>query len=111
MSAPQMSASLTLIYSPWPDVSSATAAARALVEAGECACVNILPTMTSVYRWDGEVQQDDECVMLVKVPTSAVDSARARIEALHPYETPCVLAIGDVSANPAFAAWAEAQIR
>ncbi len=100
---------LHLIYSPWPDVMSATDAARVLVEAGACACVNILPGMTSVYRWNGQVQQDSECAMLVKVTASALEAARERLEALHPYETPCVLVVRDVSVNPAFAQWAAAQ--
>ena len=55
------------------------------------ACVNILPAVSSVYRWKGEIHQDQECVLILKTSTDRVEALTERMIALHPYEVPEVL--------------------
>ncbi len=102
-----------LIYTTWPDTDSAEATASILVTEGLCACVNILPGMTSVYRWRGEIETTAECVALFKTTQAAAPALTARLAGLHPYEEPAILVLPvDARASSAgFLAWIEAQTR
>jgi periplasmic divalent cation tolerance protein len=82
-----------MLYSTWPDRESAENAARALIEAHLAGCVTLLPQAVSFYRWEGEIQADQEVVMLAKTTAERVRAAREAILARHPYDLPCVLAL------------------
>ena len=101
----------TWIYTTWPDAAAAEAAAGALVEARLCACANILPGMTSVYSWQGRIETAQECVMILKTTADEAETLRDRILELHPYDTPCILALTvDKAASAAdFLAWIAAE--
>ncbi|WP_392543978.1 divalent-cation tolerance protein CutA [Oryzobacter telluris] len=88
-----------------PDAGSAALLARALVEGGLAACVQVVPGVTSTYVWQGEVEVEDEHLLLVKSTASRVESIRTLLRSEHPYETPEVLAVPVVWADPAYAAW------
>ena len=95
------------IYTTWPDKDTARSAARKLVEERLCGCANILPGVESIYQWDGKVEQDSEVVMILKSPAGNSERLNARILELHPYTTPCILAlpvISDASA-PDYLSW------
>jgi periplasmic divalent cation tolerance protein len=79
--------------------------ARALVERQLAACVNIVPQVESVYRWEGEVEQAEEWLLLIKTTAAAFVRVREAIKELHSYELPeCVcLAVEDGSAE--YLAW------
>jgi periplasmic divalent cation tolerance protein len=64
---------------------------RILVEERLAACVNILPGMTSVYRWQGAVETAQEVVVIAKTRRSAFDALAERVRALHSYEVPCII--------------------
>lgn len=64
---------------------------RVLVEEGLAACVNILPEMISIYRWQGQVEDGRESVMIAKTRTDRFDVLAARVRDLHSYETPCIV--------------------
>ena len=73
-------------------VASAESLARALVDARVAACVNVLPAITSIYRWQGEVSRDEEALLLIKTTQDAFESLRLEVLARHPYELPEVIA-------------------
>ena len=83
--------------------------ARAVVEEGLAACVNLLP-VRSVYRWKGAVEVDDEVALWIKVAAEGIEPLRARLGELHPYELPEIVALAvDVDAcSPAYVAWVRA---
>ncbi len=95
------------IYTTWPDSASARSAAADLVEAGLCACANIIDGMTSVYRWQGQIETANECVMILKTSEAAAPALRERILSLHPYDEPCLLAlpVDEAASAPDFLAW------
>ncbi len=62
--------------------------ATTLVDEGLAACVNILPPMRSVYRWQGAVQHDDERQLVIKTTDDRLEALEARVKGLHPYELP-----------------------
>jgi len=64
------------------------ALARTLVEEGLAACVNILPAMRSVYRWQGAIHHDDERQLVIKTTDDKLTALELRVKALHPYELP-----------------------
>ena len=76
-----------------PDEEAANALALAAVEARLAACVNILPGLTSVYRWDDAVQTADETLLLVKTGRSCYAALEETLRAIHPYELPEIVAL------------------
>jgi periplasmic divalent cation tolerance protein len=80
-----------LIYATYPDAETAEAGGRALVEEGLAACVNILPGMVSIYRWEGAIERGAECVMIIKTRRALAEPAIAAARARHTYTTPAFL--------------------
>lgn len=81
--------------------------ARELVERRLAACVNVVPGVTSVYRWEGSLHEDQESTLLVKTRAALVDALTSAIRELHPYEVPEVIAVPlePGAGNPAYLAW------
>jgi periplasmic divalent cation tolerance protein len=98
-----------LVYVTAPTIEVAEKIAVTVVEERIAACANILPQMTSVYRWQGSIQRDSEVVLICKTATSCVGELIARIVALHPYECPCVISFPVRDGNAAFLSWVNAQ--
>jgi periplasmic divalent cation tolerance protein len=82
----------------------ATALARTLVEERLAACVNVLPPMTSIYRWKEQLEQDREQQVIIKTSAARLSALEARLRALHPYELPEFLVL-DAVAGAAYGAW------
>jgi periplasmic divalent cation tolerance protein len=94
-----------------PDAASAEAIARALVEERLAACVNQLPGLRSVYRWEGRVECGDEVLLVAKTTRDRFDALTARVQALHPYELPEVLAVEVAGGLAAYLDWVAEQTR
>ena len=100
-----------LIYTCWPDTGSAEAAAARVLEDRLCACVNILPGMTSLYRWEGRIERAGECVALFKTTSEASAALTDRLAGLHPYDQPAILclAVDDELSAAGFVDWIASQ--
>ena len=85
--------------------------ARVLVEERLAACVNVLPPMTSVYRWKGGVEQEGERQVVIKTTRGRVDALAARLRTLHPYEVPEFLVIAVSDGSDAYLAWLGEAVR
>jgi periplasmic divalent cation tolerance protein len=96
-----------LIYSPFPNLEAARAAAKALIVQKLAACCNLLPAGESHYVWDGEYTVTEEVVLIAKTTAERLEKAVALLTSLHPYECPAILSFEASSTSP-FAAWAEA---
>lgn len=85
--------------------------ARELVEARVAACVQVLPAIHSVYRWQGEVQVDGECLLLIKTPMDRLEACKTQLLGQHPYDVPewVVLSATDVATS--YLGWAVAETR
>jgi periplasmic divalent cation tolerance protein len=79
--------------------------AKVLVERGLAACVNVLPGATSVYRWDGVVQTDQEQQLLIKTSADKVTALDEAISALSPYDVPEFVVLPVVAGSDAYLAW------
>lgn len=78
--------SASIAYITAPDIDSAKSLARGLVEQKLAACVNIVPNVTSIYHWDGKIQEDSEVMLIVKTATCRVDAVSEYIRANHSYD-------------------------
>jgi periplasmic divalent cation tolerance protein len=94
-----------LVLTTVPDGLDAEALARTLVEERLAACVNILPAMASVYRWDGRVEQAVERQLVIKTSLERVATLRPRLLDLHPYDVPEFLVVGVAGGSEAYLSW------
>jgi periplasmic divalent cation tolerance protein len=98
-------ACVVLVTAPSSDV--AAALARTLVEERLAACGNILPGVRSIYRWQDEVQDEQEVLLLLKTVRPAVAALTERVVALHPYELPEVIALPVLGGLDGYIGWIE----
>lgn len=102
--------SVQLIFCNFPDRASAERAARAVVEGGCAACVNLLPACSSVYRWQGAVETAQEVPLLIKTTAAAYPELEQTLRALHPYQVPEIIALPVVAGLPAYLDWVRASV-
>ncbi len=100
-----------LIYVTLENKTEALEIARTLVSERWVACANIMDSVTSIYEWQGEVQEGRECVLVAKTTEQNLEGARERIVQLHSYECPCVVTILLSSGAPPFMKWVNEQTR
>ena len=93
------------VLTTMPDAEKAAALAGGLVQQGLAACVNILPGVTSVYAWRGNIERDTEVLMLVKTRQQRYAALEAAIREQHPYELPELIAVPITTGLPEYLAW------
>jgi periplasmic divalent cation tolerance protein len=84
---------------------------RALVGERLAACVNVVPGVRSIYRWEGEVQADDEVLLVIKTSETRVAELVGRVNELHSYDLPEVLALPAVGGSLAYLEWVTEESR
>jgi periplasmic divalent cation tolerance protein len=82
---------------------------RKLVVSKLAACVNILGDMNSIYMWEGKIQDDSEVVMIAKTTEKRLPELVEKVNSLHSYDCPCIVAIPVSGGNPAFLDWIAAE--
>jgi len=100
----------TLIYVTASAPDEAARIGRVLVESRLAACASVFPAMTSIYRWQGEVREDSEVALVVKTRHGLIDDVVAKVNELHSYDCPCVVALPITAGNPEFLDWIVAEI-
>jgi periplasmic divalent cation tolerance protein len=88
-----------------PELETASRIARALVEERLAACVNLLPGIRSVYRWEGTIEEDAEVLLVVKTRADRAGALVDRVIALHPYDVPEVVLLPAVGGSPTYLDW------
>ncbi|MBX7218476.1 MAG: divalent-cation tolerance protein CutA [Blastocatellia bacterium] len=76
-----------------------------LVEAKLAACVNLIPHIESIYRWQGTIHHDPEILLIAKTTAEAFPQLEAAVKAKHTYSTPEILALPAASVSQAYGAW------
>lgn len=94
-----------LVLTNLPDAISAKTLARHLVERRLAACVNILPGVHSVYRWQGALEEAEEVTLLVKTVASRYAGLEAAIRSRHPYDVPEIIALPVAAGLPQYLEW------
>ena len=82
-----------------------------LVEHGLAACVNIVPHIESIYRWQGKMESSGEWLLLIKTSATRFPAVLAAIQKLHSYELPECIALNIEDGSPEYMDWLESSIR
>jgi len=84
--------------------------AHALVSELLAACVNVLPRITSVYRWQGKIHSDQEWLLIAKSHSDALDDLVRRVQALHSYDVPEIIALPVIGGSEAYLRWIDGEV-
>uniref|UniRef100_A0A8C5RZ57 CutA divalent cation tolerance homolog n=1 Tax=Laticauda laticaudata TaxID=8630 RepID=A0A8C5RZ57_LATLA len=98
---------LSAAFVTCPNETVAKDIARALVERRLAACVNLLPRVTSIYRWQGAVEEDAEVLLMIKTRSSRVPALAEFVRSVHPYEVAEVISVPIQQGNPPYLRWVE----
>ncbi len=83
--------------------------ARTLVDEKLVACANVMGEATSIYRWQGKVEEAAETVVIAKTRKDLADKVLARVKVIHSYDVPCAVAYDMAAGLPAYLAWIDAE--
>src|SRR3954467_6584833 len=94
-----------IVLTTLPADVDAAAFAESLVEARVAACVNLMPIMQSIYRWQGQIEQDSERQVVIKTSRLRIDALWQRVRDLHPYDVPEFVVLPIVDGNQGYLQW------
>jgi len=94
-----------VIFVTTPNHDDALRIARALVEEERVACVNVIDKITSIFRWKGKVEEETECLLIIKTRVERVPDVIDRVKSLHSYDVPEIIALPIVDGNPSYLSW------
>jgi periplasmic divalent cation tolerance protein len=100
-----MKEALQVVLATAPDIGVARTIARTLVDERLVACVNIVGGVTSIYRWQGKIEESAEALLVMKTVTDRLQVLVSRVKDLHPNKVPEVIALPVDAALPAYAQW------
>ena len=100
-----MSAEYVVVMTTLPTDADASAFGRGLVNERLAACVNILAPMNSVYRWEGQVEEEVERQVIIKTSRERLTALWDRVRELHPYEVPEFIVLQVADGNDAYLRW------
>ena len=101
--------SVCLVYITASDTAEAVSIGRDLVERRLVACANVHGPVTSIYRWQDEIQQDQETVLLAKTTLDLVERVTERVVEIHSYECPCIVSVPITGGHSLFLEWIDAE--
>ena len=96
---------VSLLYTTFPDETTAKSIAHTVVTEKLAACANMMPPMVSIYEWDGKIEESSETAILFKTTSDRSEALIARIAALHPYEVPAIIGWPAGISHAPFADW------
>ncbi|MES2538170.1 MAG: divalent-cation tolerance protein CutA [Pseudomonadota bacterium] len=94
-----------LVLTNMPDTAAARMMARHLVEERLAACVNFMPAVQSVYRWQDQIEEATEVTLLIKTTQARYAELEAAIKRAHPYQTPEIIAMAIVDGLSEYLGW------
>ena len=102
-----MAEQVLIVLTTWPDAETARSAVRTFVEEKLAACANLIPSVESIYRWEGKIEASTEVMAVLKTTRDRVDALERRLLTLHPYEVPEFLTVRVADGLPAYLRWVE----
>jgi len=99
--------SLVIVLTTLPADSDPAVLARHLIGERLAACVSVLPVMTSIYRWEGAIQEEGERQIVIKTTAARLEVLQERVRALHPYQVPEFIVLPAGGASEPYAQWVD----
>lgn len=96
---------MIFVLSTTPDKASAEKIANVLLEKRLCACVNSIPGVRSLFRWEGKMESQEECLLLIKTRKELFKEIAQAIKVYHPYTVPEIVSLDVQEAQSDFLAW------
>ncbi len=100
-----------IVFVTSADTAEAEKIGRALVENRLAACVNIVPHVRSIYRWEGKIEEGNECLLLIKTSRALFEQLRGEVQRLHSYQVPEIVAVSIEQGSEKYLAWLSASIK
>ena len=101
--------SVLIVHCSCPDAETAASIAHRLVDERLAACVQVIPGVISTYRWEDRMHADAEVLLLIKTTRARFDALKSRLPALHPYESPELIAVDAVDGLDRYLDWVETE--
>lgn len=101
----QLLTQVRLAYLPCPDEACARDVGRQLVQQGLAACANVIPKMTSIYRWEGKLEESREALLLLKTVEGNLKAIQESLAKIHPYRLPGLVAYPATGGLPEYLDW------
>jgi periplasmic divalent cation tolerance protein len=105
-----MSSEFALVYITTSNADEAGRIGGQLVTERLAACVNIVPAVQSIYRWEGAITRSDEAVIIAKTLAAKILELNDRVRSLHSYQTPAIVAVPLLHVDADFARWIEGEV-
>ena len=99
------------VFCTVPDADTAERIANAVVESKSAACASIVPGLTSVYRWKGEICRSAELLLIMKTTAERYTTLERQIRSLHPYEVPEIVAVEIAEGSADYLSWIDESTR
>lgn len=99
-----------MVYATFPSIDAAIETGRALVEERLAGCINILPGMTSIYAWDGKIEETSEAVLIAKTTAGRAEGCIVFIRARHAYGVPAILVLPIIGGSADYLEWLRAGV-
>lgn len=101
----------SIIYITTSENSESEKIAKTLLKEKLVACTNIIPNINSLYLWKGEIEEDNESILIAKTRSDKVDQVIKRVEEIHSYETPCILQLNINKGSQEYLTWMENELK
>jgi len=98
-----------VVYITVPSKEAGQQIATVLLASRLAACVNIIPNITSIYHWQGAINQDDELLLIAKTRAELFETLATKVKEVHPYEVPEVIAMPIVAGTKEYLAWIDTE--
>ena len=102
---------IQLVYITTGDKTEARKIGTALIESRLAACINIIDQMNSLYRWEGQIQDDREVILIAKTTAENVPALKEKVKSMHSYECPCIVCLPVTDGYAPFLEWIREQVR
>ncbi|CAD5229133.1 unnamed protein product [Bursaphelenchus okinawaensis] len=100
----------SVVYVTVPSKEVGKSIAREIINSKLAACVNIIPQLTSIYEWDGVVQEDDESMLIIKTKTGAIKDLKELVLKHHPYDVPEIITLPIEQGHEPYLEWINKQV-
>ncbi|CAD98531.1 putative CutA1 divalent ion tolerance protein [Cryptosporidium parvum] len=111
MTETKIESNIILIYISAPNQDEATSIAKTLVDEELCACVSIIPSVRSIYKFKGQVHDENEVMLLVKTTSQLFTTLKEKVTEIHSYELPEIIATKVVYGNENYINWVNQTVR